>query len=163
LRVTPYFANIGKRLIKTPKIYLYDSGLACFLLGIRDPEQLRRHPLRGALFETWVVNEVLKARLHNRRRGGVNFFRDQKGHEVDLIVDKGTSTAAVEIKAGQTVASDLFKNLEWLAGLEKLPFQRELETVLVYGGAHAQRRSQSKIVPWSQILEYDWIGPSPDS
>ena len=79
-----------KRLVKMPKLYFHDTGLACWLLGIREPRQLRAHPLRGALFETWVVSEVLKhrTRTHRGESGGLSFYRDRNGAELDLVIDE---------------------------------------------------------------------------
>lgn len=143
--------------MKTPKLHFYDSGLLCYLLGIRRPEQLREHPLRGAIFETWVVDEVLKARLHAGVSGGLAFFRDRKGHEVDLLVENGSALIAVETKSAQTVVADLFAGLAAFASLVKSGRRAPaLRQVLVYGGAIRQQRSSATVLPWSSIDRYDW-------
>ena len=106
-RLQPYFANIGKRLAKTPKLHFYDTGLVCWLLGIREPDQLRLHPLRGAIFESWVVSEIVKHRFNRGEHAGLYFYRDQRGIEADLIVADGTNLAVVEAKAARTATPDL--------------------------------------------------------
>src|SRR3954469_10606924 len=105
-RLPPFFANIGKRLIKAPKLYFYDTGLVASLLNIENPHQLETHPLRGALFETWVVAEVAKAHLHQGRRPRLSFYRDRSGLEIDLILEKGADLVLVEVKSGQTPSSE---------------------------------------------------------
>jgi len=82
----PYYRNLGKRLVKTPKLHFYDSGLACYLLGIRSPDELRHHPLRGAVFESWVLSEMVKAHLHAGQVPDITFFRDRHGLEADAFV-----------------------------------------------------------------------------
>ena len=101
-RLPPLHANLGKRLIKAPKLYFYDTGLLCYLLGIRDAPQLAVHPQRGPIFENWVIAEVLK---HHRHRGlvpSLHFYRERAGAEVDLVVERGADRLAVEIKAAMT-------------------------------------------------------------
>jgi predicted AAA+ superfamily ATPase len=161
-RLPTWASNVGKRVVKTPKLHFYDSGLACFLLGLRSPEQLRDHPLRGAIFETWVVSEILKARIHHGLPPALSFFRDRKGVEVDALVERGDVLLAVETKSGRTLADDFF------AGLET--FDRQLDTmrraprrrcVLVYGGDTEQHRTRVDVLPWSRIDSYDWCGIQP--
>ena len=83
-RLPPFHANIRKRLARRPKLHFLDSGLACWLLGIREPAQLRLHPLRGPIFDSWVVSEILKHRSNRGERGGLSFYRDRNGAEADL-------------------------------------------------------------------------------
>ncbi len=159
-RLRPHHRNLGKRLIKTPKLYFFDTGLLCYLLGIREPDQLRHHPLRGAIFENWVVSEVYKTRVHAARQPDLFFHRDRKGHEVDLLVDRGAQLTAVEIKAGQTVAADFFAGLDRFADR----FTDEataLESVLVYGGELSQRRSNARVLPWADLDGFDWVRTAP--
>ncbi len=156
-RLRPYHANLRSRAVKTPKLYFYDTGLACALLGISKPSQLRTHPLRGALFENWVVGEVLKARLHRGLAEGAYFLRDSKGFEIDLLLDVGDRLVAVEAKSGQTVAGDFFAHLERLRteppeGLAG----RSLETRVVFGGDSPQRRRDIDVVPWHQLKDRSW-------
>jgi len=158
-RLPPYHSNLTTRLVKTPKLHFYDSGLLCYLLGIRRPAHLREHPLRGAVFETWVVDEVSKSRLHSGVSGGLAFFRDRKGREVDLLVENGGALTAVETKSAQTVADDMFAGLAAFAELvgsgRRAP---SLRRVLVYGGTSRQQRSSGMVLPWSSIDRYDWTG-----
>lgn len=156
-RLPTYVSNLGKRVVKTPKVHFYDSGLVCFLLGIRSPEQLHQHPLRGAIFETWVVSEILKARVHHGLPSGLFFFRDRKGVEVDAVLERGDALVAVETKSGRTVAGDFFTGLDAFARqLGRSPHAPDLKRVLVYGGDEAQQRSAVDVVPWSQVDRYDW-------
>lgn len=147
--VRPHFANFGKRLTKSPKLYMTDVGLAAALLGIHTAEQVQNHPLRGALFETLVVNEFLKNRCNTGVREPLYFWRDNIGTEVDLILERGTEIAAVEIKSGLTVASDAFSNLnKW----QKYATERgNFSTIypgLVYGGDTRFTRSGVDVLPW---------------
>lgn len=163
-RLPPLHRNLRKRLTKARKLYFYDSGLLCWLLGIHKPEDLATHPLRGAVFETWVVSEIIKQRLHRgasqRMNGGLFFYRDQPGQEVDVIIQRGTELLAVEVKAGRTVPSDV---LPALLAWGRMIQERDVLTtavhpVLVYGGDQAQTRSDSQVVPWHELGNFDWCG-----
>jgi hypothetical protein len=143
--------------VRAPKTYFYDTGLACFLLGIRAPDQLEKHPLRGAIFENWVVTEILKSRTRRALPPGLHFFRSRAGLEVDVLVDAGTSLLAAEVKAGQTVAGDYFGSLEELRSLvlAATPAWR-LRRRLVYGGETARRWRGVDVVPWSRVADLAW-------
>lgn len=158
-RLPPFVANPNKRLVKTPKLYFYDTGLLCYLLGIREPEQLRTHPLRGAIFETWVASEILKARAHRGLSPSLLFFRDRKGTEVDLLVERGDALIAVEAKSSRTVAGDFFDGLTKFAGLaasqKRMPALRQ---VLLYAGEQRQERTGVTVLPWSKLHDFDWVG-----
>lgn len=106
MRLAPYHVNFGKRLVKTPKLYFLDVGLLAWLLGIRDAATLATHAARGALFETWVVSEVLKWRFNAGRPAELYFWRDNTGHEIDLLLETPQGVQAIEIKSGATFASD---------------------------------------------------------
>jgi hypothetical protein len=147
--VRPWSVNVSKRLIKSPKLYFCDCGLAAWLIGIRRTEHLTAHPHRGALFENWVVSECIKARVNAGLRPDVYFLRDKEGHEVDLVVETAPGVIqAVEIKSGATVAGDFFAGLDYwgtrLAGQSLRPW-------LVYGGESPQKRSTGTVLPWSGI------------
>ncbi len=158
-RLPPFHRNLKKRLVKTPKLHFYDAGLLCFLLGIRSPDQLFNHPMRGAIFESWAVSEILKMRVHHGLPMDLFHFRDRKGAEVDLVFLRNQNLVAVEIKSGQTIASDFFVSLERFKRIAcSDPNQPLLEKVLIYGGDVAQRRSQASVIPWSSIPGYDWTG-----
>ncbi len=155
-RLRPFHANVRKRLVKSPKTYFYDTGLACFLIGIRSPDQLATHPLRGPLFENYVVCEVLKSILNRGNRPRLSFYRDHQGHEVDLLVESGPETIAVEVKSGRTIASDFFRDLDWLSKHEMVADHGVVKPVLVYGGVERQRRSSGEVVPWREVGDLDW-------
>ncbi|HWM91953.1 MAG TPA: ATP-binding protein [Thermoanaerobaculia bacterium] len=156
-RLPPFYTNVSKRLVKTPKLHFLDSGLVCYLLGIRSPDQLRDHPLRGAIFETWVASEILKSRVHHGLTPSLFFSRDRKGSEVDVIVEDGRSLIAVETKSGQTIAGDFFAGLESflsMAAASQPP--RQAKAVLVYGGSESQKRSAAEVVSWSDLDRCRW-------
>jgi predicted AAA+ superfamily ATPase len=113
----PYYENIGKRLTKTPKMYFYDTGLAAYLLGITDENQLQTHPLRGVLFENMVINEMLKERYNTGKDNNFYFYRDKSGREIDVIQWNSTTLNAYEIKSGMSYKSDYFSNIDYLKSL----------------------------------------------
>jgi predicted AAA+ superfamily ATPase len=145
--LAPWSVNIGKRLVKSPKIYFYDVGLACWLLGIKTVEQLQHHPLRGALFENLVVLEVLKSLRNQGLRDPLYFFRDSNGLEIDLLLDHANGLQLVEIKASQTVSAPLFKNLRTVSTLLG---DRVRSQHLIYGGAERQDRTGVEVLPYGQ-------------
>ena len=140
----PYFWNTSKRLVKSPKLYFYDVGLAAYLLGIQAPSHLSVHPLRGALFENLVVMEILKSRLHRGLGDPLFFYRDSDGVEVDLLLELGHGVFPIEIKAGETIGSDYFRGLRHFAKLVPNPPNGG---GLVYAGESRQVRSGVTIVP----------------
>lgn len=153
-RLPAWHTNLGKRVIKSPKLHWFDSGLLCHLLGIREPAQLQVHPLRGAVFETWVVAEVYKALVHRGRAPLLFHYRETRGAEVDLLIEQALGLTAVEIKSGATIGSDFFAHLERfrqeLAGAVPA---RQVAPVIVYGGDMPQDRSLGKVLPWHRIPE----------
>ncbi len=142
----PWHANIGKRLVKTPKLYFLDTGLACFLLGLQKPEHLVGHPLRGAIFETFVVSEAIKQYAHAGINDRLCFYRDSNGVEVDLFAENGAKVSAWEIKSSQTVSSDFFKGIKVVENSIKLN-----SSSIIYGGEARTQRNGIKIIPWNQI------------
>lgn len=162
-RLPPFHANLGKRLVKSPKLYFYDTGIAALLLSIDRPDQLGSHPLRGSLFETWVVGEVVKAHLHRARRPRLFFYRDRNRTEVDLLLERGGGDlAAVEIKAGQTPSGSYFGGLDRLAEtLSGRPEGPQLgERIVVYGGDESQERSRGTLLAWRDLASRSWIPPA---
>lgn len=158
-RLRPFFRNIRKRLVRTPKLFFVDTGLLCHLLGIRSAADLRTHPSRGAVFENWVVSEALKARFHRGLDDNLFFYRDRSGHEVDLLLVSAGRITAVEAKAGATLGSDFTDGLRWFESLaaERFPEDR-LRTVLVYGGDEPYEVRGTTILPWHGIGQFDWAG-----
>lgn len=142
-QLPPHHQNFSKRIIKSPKLYFVDTGLLCHLLGIRKPEDLVNHPLRGAVFENFVINEVQKVFLHNGERPPLYFWRDFRGIEVDLIIDLGNRRIPVEIKSGETVAADFFDGLDRYIQLSHDP-----GGMLIYAGRETYVRRTHAVRPW---------------
>jgi predicted AAA+ superfamily ATPase len=144
----PHHRNFSKRMTKSAKLYFYDTGLVCWLLGIHDAGQVASHAMRGALFETWVVAELLKGRFNRGLASNLFFWRDSTGNEVDIIIEKGEQLFPVEIKSGMTITSDYFTALrKWVALAGNVSgFPR-----LVYGGSESQQRTDTRIVAWKDI------------
>lgn len=111
-RLPPHFANIAKRVVKSPKVYFTDVGLATYLLGIESPSQIRSHPLRGSLFENMVVADIRKGFTHRGREPGMAFYRTEKGFEIDVIVAIGEHIVPIEIKSSMAFGANLIRNLE---------------------------------------------------
>lgn len=145
-RLSPHFNNFGKRLIKSPKLYFYDTGLVCQLLQIRSPSQLLNHPLRGAIFENFVVSECMKMSFNQGKQPALYFWRDQHGHEIDLVIDQGPALVPIEIKSGATFHSEWVKNLEWFDNLQPQP-----QSFLVYGGKEPFSYKKTQVFSWSQL------------
>ncbi len=148
-RLPLFHANIRKRLVKTPKLYFYDVGLASHLIGIEHAGQLGTHPLRGPLFENAVVVEVLKHRFNRGRRSNLSFFRDSRGLECDLLCENVDAMNAIEIKSGATVASDWFNSFDRIA--KTLP--RIAARAVIYGGSDWQSRRDGEVVPLTALGE----------
>ena len=145
----PYYKNFNKRLIKAPKLYFLDTGLAAFLLDIQNDRQMASHPLKGALFESMVLSEILKKRFNTGRLDNLYYFRDNIGNEVDLVCDHGIEMDAVEIKSGQTIASDFFKGLRYLAKLT----DTVRDSLLIYGGDKSYTREGIQVLSWRDLLD----------
>ena len=145
LMLRPHYANYGKRLIKSPKLYFIDTGLLCYLLGIRRPEDLEIHSLRGAIFESFVVSELHKNYLHRGEMPRLYYWRSSDGHEVDLIVERGETLVPIEIKSSQTLAADSFAGLHYWT---KLAGEKAGPPSLVYGGRESYRRDGITVYPW---------------
>lgn len=144
----PWFTNTGKRLIKAPKLYFHDVGLACWLLGLRTPEQVRRDPLYGALFENFVIMEAMKDRLNTGASAEMYFYRDSEGHEVDLLLPVGSQVHAIEIKAGATVNPDYFRGLKTFAAHHP---QALAGGSVMFGGSTGQARSDWPVHSWREL------------
>lgn len=144
----PHHENFNKRIVKSPKLYFHDTGLACALLGIRSDEQLYSHPLRGALFENLIVGEVYKAYTHTRREPPLTFWRDQTGHEVDLIIEDGGQRFPIEIKSGATVNPQQLDSLKWWHRLTQTPADHGR---LIHGGNAARQQNGIHILPWYAV------------
>ena len=155
----PYHRNFGKRLVKAPKLYFVDTGLACWLLGIRAPQMLPLHPMRGALFENWVVIEHLKQRCNQGQPSDLYFWRDNNGVEADLLYETAAATVqTVEIKSGQTPTSDYIR-----AGQKSTRFVTDKVEVpkLIYGGDATFLRSGVEVLSWRSLGEPGPTGALP--
>lgn len=151
-RLPAWHTTVRKQLVKAPKLHLFDSGLLCYLLGMREPEQLQSHPLRGAIFESWVVAEVYKGIVHSGQRPSLFHYRESRGIELDLLIENGRRLDRVEIKSGATIASDFFRNLKRFA---ERPVDRfasdDQRAFLVYGGDSTQQRSDALVLSWRDV------------
>jgi hypothetical protein len=144
----PYYRNLNKRLVKTPKLYFYDPGLAAWLLGIQAVEQLATHSMRGALFETWVVSELLKKRYNQALPANVYFWRDRAGNEVDVLCEDGDRVSPIEIKSGQTITEDHLSGLRrWIEFAGRVAVNPRL----VYAGGSRHVRSGVEVLPWMSL------------
>jgi predicted AAA+ superfamily ATPase len=144
----PHHRNFNKRLVKSPKLYFVDTGLLCYLLRIQNPADLITHAARGPIFETWVVSEALKNFYNRGAEPDLYFWRDSAGHEVDVLIDQGAKQMPIEVKSGQTVASDFFADLDYWRDLAG---QARGGAALVYGGETSFKRQGVSVVSWS-----DW-------
>lgn len=148
-RLTPYHKNFRKRLVKAPKLYFTDTGLVCYLLDIKKANELSTHFAYGALFENFIILELYKKRLNAGIREGLYYWRDNKGVEIDLLMEEGKKVTAFEMKAGRTFNPDFFKNLKYWSHLAK---EHELNTV-VYGGEYEQKLPYANLKSWKSLLE----------
>ena len=148
--IKPHHRNFGKRLIKSPKLYFYDTGLAAWLLGINDAKQLSIHAMRGALFENLMISELLKGRFNKALASNLYFWRDNTGNEIDVLIEKTGTLIPVEIKSGQTVTKDYFTGLKkWLTIADATTGS----SYVIYGGNEGQKRLGIEVLPWRDIAK----------
>jgi hypothetical protein len=143
--VVPYHRNFGKRLVKAPKLYFIDPGLAASLLGVERAHELATHAMRGPLFETWAVAELLKHQLNRGKPAGLHFWRDSHGVEIDIVVERAGRLRALEIKAGRTVAGD------WFNAFSRVPADAAVVPALLYAGEQGQARQHCPVYGWREI------------
>ncbi len=144
----PHHKNYNKRVIKTPKLYFYDTAIACSLLSIQSSRDLISHYLRGNLFESMILSDLLKQRFNAGLRSNVYFWRDKSGHEIDCILEHGSNLVPIEIKSSETIHSDFFTGLaKWNQLTENDPSNG----FLVYGGREKQVRSQGVALSWREL------------
>lgn len=156
-RTPPWHQNLRKQLVKTPKLHFVDSGLVCWLLGIRSPAELEFHPLRGSIFESWVAAEAYKAFAHAGRVPPLFHWRETRGFEVDLVVERGPRPLLAEVKSGQTAASDA------IAALAEAARSVSGEAWLVHGGALRQQRTDVDVRGWNSLSDDAWLGATPEA
>ena len=147
----PYHKNFSKRLVKTPKMYFYDTGLVCSLLGIKTQSDIQQHWAKGALFENFVIADMMKNYYHKAQIPPLSFWRDNTGNEIDCIIDTGISTKSVEIKSATTVHPDFFKGLNFY---EKLSNIGADNAFLLYGGDKNSKRREANVISWKNTTEF---------
>lgn len=147
----PHFRNYDKRTVKTPKLYFWDTGVACSLLGIRNSNELLTHFARGALFENFVIVEILKSFYHRGIRPNAYFWRDRNGNEVDLLLDEGGVLHPIEIKAGQAVKTDFFKGIEVFNAVSG---NNPDMAHVVYTGELSYKHPKAQIHTWNQLPKF---------
>ena len=150
-RLRPFHINFGKRIVKQPKLYFYDTGLACSLLELQKQSQVRNIYMRGELFENMIINEYIKYRFNKGMNSNAFFWRDRYQNEIDLIIDKGDKLIPVEIKSGETINEHFFKGLKYWNAISK---SNPEENILIYGGNDIQGRKNGKIYGWNSINEF---------
>lgn len=143
LRIPPYWTNTRKRLVKSPKIFYFDTGLICWLLNIRNHEDLNTHPLRGQIFENFIMMESMKSRFNRGLSNNSFFYRDSRGKEIDMVLEYGQKAFPIEIKSSFTYQSDFSKNLNEISS------EIQLGRAVVYGGEDKSTRSDVEVIPWS--------------
>jgi predicted AAA+ superfamily ATPase len=159
IRLPPWYANVGKRLVKSPKLYFADTGLAAFLLGIHDADQARRDPLRGALYENLIVGDVVRQFSNVGLRPDLYFYRDSHGNEVDLLIRESRRITPVEIKSASTFSMEFLKGLKHFAAL---PQDTELQPgVVLYDGPGMQSVQGVRIWNPMESLGQDRAGGGP--
>jgi len=146
----PYHKNFSKRLIKSPKLYFYDPGLASHLLGIESSQMLIQHYLRGGLFESMILSNLLKRRLNEGKMPNLYFWRDKTGLEIDCLIEKANELVPIEIKSSETIHSGFFDSLQKFCDLAEIPSQA---SYLIYGGSKNKKRKQGQILSWKNFAE----------
>jgi uncharacterized protein len=146
----PYFKNYSKRIVKMPKLYFYDTGLACALLQMRSAGSLSGHVMRGQLFENLIVSEIKKENFHENRLLDFYFWRDHTGHEIDVLFEKEAKAITLEIKSGQTINDDYFDGIRYF---NKLSGGDAADSLLVYGGNEGYLRNGVRVLGWRNVKQ----------
>lgn len=152
-QLRPYHVNMGKRLVKAPKIFFYDSGLLCSLLGIEEKD-LAHHPNRGNIFESFVISECIKLFYNQGKNPQIYFWRDKTGHEVDCIIQQGQTLTAVEIKSARTVNQRFFEGIEYwdaLRGQDQSQGVSKSDSFIVFAGSSDQPRVSPQLISWQSL------------
>jgi len=147
-RLQPYHRNFNKRLVKSPKLYFYDTGVACSLLGIREQEQVNLHYMKGSLFENLILNEFIKRSFNQGENRQPYYWQDNHGKEIDCLLVNGEKVTAVEIKSGKTMSTSYFDNLKYWRSLAALPENQEY---VVYGGDQSMQTSAGTLISWKNL------------
>lgn len=149
--LNPYHRSFNKRLIKLPKLHFYDTGLACYLLGIENSTQMDTHYLRGGLFESFVISEIFKRRWNHGLEPNCFFWRDKLGNEIDCVTESAGKAYQIEIKSSKTISDDSFMGLKYW---EKLAGKSKNHPLIIYGGDEDQKRSQAHVFSWRRIPDF---------
>ena len=147
-RLQPYHRNFNKRLIKSPKLYFYDTGVACSLLGIHEQEQVNLHYMKGSLFENLILNEFIKRSFNRGENRLPYYWQDNHGKEIDCLLVNGEKVTAIEIKSGKTISTSYFENLNYWRSLTTLPENQEY---VVYGGDQSMQTSAGTLISWKDL------------
>ena len=147
-RLQPYHRNFNKRLVKSPKLYFYDTGVACSLLGIREQEQVNLHYMKGSLFENLILNEFIKRSFNRGENRLPYYWQDNHGKEIDCLLVNGEKVTAIEIKSGKTISTSYFENLNYWRSLTALPENQEY---VVYGGDQSMQTSAGTLISWKDL------------
>jgi predicted AAA+ superfamily ATPase len=145
-RLSPYHKSFNKRIIKTPKVYFYDTGLLAYLLGVRTIQDLEIHFAKGQLFENFILVEKMKQTLNHKTHENYYFWRDTSGNEIDILIENGLKITAIEVKSAKTIHSDFFKNLKQFKKINP-----DVSSILVYGGNEFQKRSDGTVVCFNEL------------
>ncbi len=151
-RLQPWHVNFNKRIVKTPKIYFYDTGLVCHLLGITKESDLDIHFIKGAVFENYIITELVKQTWNSGKSLRHFFWRDNTGNEIDLLIEKGTELELIEIKSAQTIKQDFFKNLN---KIEKLATDYNVKKSILYAGVEKRKQFETNILTWENLGELE--------
>lgn len=146
--IKPHYKNFSKRLIKSPKLYFYDTGLACSLLGIRNHNEIETHPLKGAMFENYIFSEISKHFFNRGIKPELFYWRDNTGNEIDCIVQDGVTNKIIEIKSAQTINSSFFKGIRYYQKLSGIDTNY---CYLIYGGNETRPQSIAKVLSWKDL------------
>jgi len=147
-RLQPFHRNFNKRLIKSAKLYFYDTGVACSLLGIKEQDQINSHYMKGSLFENLIINEFIKRDFNRGKSRQLYFWQDNHGKEIDCVWENGNKITAVEIKAGKTLSTSYFDNFNYWRSLAAFPEHQE---VVVYGGDQSMQTSAGALISWRDL------------
>lgn len=151
-RLQPWHRNFNKRLVKSPKLYFYDTGVACSLLGIREEDQVGLHYMKGALFENLIINEFIKHSYHQGKDPQAYFWQDSQGKEIDCLLVDGENALPIEIKAGKTMSQSYFSNLQYWRQLAKMPNDYGY---VVYGGEQSLHTGNGNLLSWRDLAEIE--------
>lgn len=145
----PFYKNFSKRLIKSPKIYFFDTGLVCSLIGIENQHQISTHSQRGALFETFIMSEFVKKSFNQGKKFNGYYISEKNGHEIDLIFEDSNKFKAIEIKSGATVSDNYFDNIKYWQKIIRL---EQKNSYVIYGGAEDQKRTNAQVLSWKDFI-----------